>query len=106
MGIPVLMNPAPLIGAVVFLLVGLYLYLLSPRYWENVGDEDTPGALRAVWAVLGVRDVLLGVLVLGLGIYCLVVGNALGRLAGASLLALLLWIGFRFVRKRPRRASD
>jgi hypothetical protein len=89
--------PPGWIGALIVLVIGLYVYLLSPRYWEHSDryGEDAPGLLRAIWTVVGVQFALLVAFVLAVGIYYVATGNTAGRLIGVGLLAGL---GIAFAR--------
>lgn len=92
-----------LIGASLLLLTGGFVYLLSPRYWRESADDDTPGLLRAIFAVVAVRDGILYLFLVAIAVAYVVMGNRGGRLIGISLLVLLLVVAYRFVRKRRAR---
>ena len=99
------MSPSGFIGAGVVLLVGVYIYLLSPRYWRESGDDDTPGLLRAIWAVVGVQQTIVYLVVGAIAVAYLVMGNEAGRLVGVALLISLLLVGLRFARRHRARSS-
>jgi len=99
------MSPSGFIGARVVLLVGVYIYLLSPRYWRESGDDDTPGLLRAIWAVVGVQQIIAYFVVGAIAVAYLVMGNEAGRLGGGALLISLLLVGIRFARRHGARSS-
>ena len=94
------MNSSRFIGAGVVLLIGVYIYLLSPRYWKESSDDDTPGLLRAIWAVVRVQEAFLYFVMVGIAVAYLVMGNEGGRLVGAALLVPLLLVGARFALRR------
>jgi hypothetical protein len=93
-------NSSRFLGAGVVLLIGVCIYLLSPRYWKEYSDDGTPGLLRAIWAVVRVQEALLYFVVLGIAVAYLVMGNEGGRLVGAALLVSLVLVGVRFARRR------
>lgn len=89
------------IGAAVVLAIGIYVYLVSPRYWDNL-DNETPGILRAIWAVVAARNALICVFLIGVAIFAIITGNTAGRTLGAFLLGGVLVAAIRWVMKHPR----
>jgi hypothetical protein len=91
------------IGVAVLLLVGVYVYLVSSRYWDHAGDDETPGLLRAIFAVAAVKDAFLFLVIFGVALAYVVMGNTAGKLIGAGLLAMLFVVAIRFARKHRAR---
>jgi hypothetical protein len=91
-----------LVGALVTVLVGLYIYALSPRYWDERDGDETPGPFRAIWVVSDVWLAILLIFALGIGLYALATGNSAGRVVGAVLVLAIGIALYRLIRNLGR----